>query len=48
LTIAVKKRAPIYRQEQMFDRLAAQAHLVRVPVEPSLHGLKDGFVLQTY
>ena len=28
----------------MLDRLAAYAHLVRIPIEPRLHGLKDGFM----
>jgi hypothetical protein len=31
--------------ERMLDRLAAYAYLVRVPIEPRLHGLKDGLVL---
>jgi hypothetical protein len=29
----------------MLDRLAAHAHLIRVSIEPRLHGLKDSFVL---
>src|SRR5205814_6707308 len=28
----------------MLDRLAAYAHLVRIPIEPRLHGLTDGFM----
>jgi hypothetical protein len=35
----------LYRAEGMFDRLAAFAHFRRVPIEPRLYGLKDGFVL---
>jgi hypothetical protein len=35
----------LYRAEGMLHSLAAQAHLVRVSIEPRLHGLKDGFVL---
>jgi hypothetical protein len=31
----------------MLDRLAAKAHFQWVSIEPSLHGLKDGFVLPT-
>jgi hypothetical protein len=29
----------------MLDSLAAYAHLIRIPIEPRLRGLKDGFVL---
>jgi hypothetical protein len=29
----------------MLDRLASDAHLGRVAIEPRLHGLKEGFVL---
>src|SRR6266481_1660813 len=44
--LEVRRSHPrLYRAEGMLDRLAAQAHLVRVSVEPRLHGLKDGFVL---
>jgi hypothetical protein len=34
-----------YRAEGMLHGLAAFAHLVRIPIEPRLYGLKDGFVL---
>src|SRR6266436_7257074 len=44
--LEVRRSHPrLYRAKGMLDRLAAQAHLVRVSVEPRLHGLKDGFVL---
>jgi len=44
--LEVRRSHPrLYRAEGMLDRLAAQAHLVRVSVEPRLHGLKDGFML---
>jgi hypothetical protein len=29
----------------VLNGLASDAHLVRVAIEPRLHGLKDGFVL---
>jgi hypothetical protein len=35
----------LYRAEGMLDSLAAYPHLVRVPIEPRLPGLKDSFVL---
>ena len=35
----------LYRAEGMLHSLAADAHLIRVSIEPRLHGLKDGFVL---
>jgi hypothetical protein len=31
----------------MLEGLAAHTHLVRVPIEPGLYGLKDSFVLPT-
>ena len=34
-----------YRAKGMLHGLAAFAHLIRVPIEPRLHSLKDGFVL---
>jgi hypothetical protein len=44
--LEVRRSHPrLYRAEGVLDSLAAQAHLVRVPVEPRLHSLKDGFVL---
>jgi hypothetical protein len=35
----------LYRTEGMLDSLAALSHLRRVPIEPRLHSLEDGFVL---
>jgi len=35
----------LYRTEGMLHSLAAFSHLSRVPIEPRLHSLKDGFVL---
>ena len=44
--LEVRRSHPrLYRAEGMLHSLAAHAHLVRVPIEPRLHGLKDGFVL---
>ncbi len=37
----------LYGAEGMLNRLAADAHLMRVPIEPRLHGFEDGFVLPT-
>jgi hypothetical protein len=43
--LEVRRSHPrLYRAEWMLDSLAAHAHLVWVPIEPRLHGLKDGFV----
>ena len=44
--LEVRRSHPgLYRAEGMLDRLAAHAHLVRVSIEPRLHGLENGFVL---
>jgi hypothetical protein len=44
--LEVRRSHPrLYRAEWMLDSLAAYAHLIQVPIEPCLHGLKDGFVL---
>src|SRR6478672_3633790 len=44
--LEVRRSHPrLYRAEWMLDRLPAYAHLVRVPIEPRLHRLKDSFVL---
>jgi hypothetical protein len=46
--LGVRRSHPrLYRAEGMLHCLAAHAHLVRVPIEPRLHCLKDGFVLPT-
>jgi hypothetical protein len=46
--LEVRRSHPrLYRAEGMLHCLAAHAHLVRVPIEPRLHGLKDGFALPT-
>src|SRR5260370_34604977 len=37
----------LYRAEGMLHSLAAHAHLVRISIEPRLHGLEDGFVFPT-
>jgi hypothetical protein len=37
----------LYRAEGMLHSLAAHAHLVRISIEPRLHGLENGFVLPT-
>ena len=37
----------LYRAEGVLDSLAAYAHLIWIPIEPGLDGLKDGFVLPT-
>jgi hypothetical protein len=44
--LEVRRSHPrLYGAEGMLNGLAAQAHLIRIPIEPRLHGLKDGFVL---
>ena len=44
--LKVRRSHPrLYRTERMLHSLAAYAHLVRVPIQLRLHGLKDGFVL---
>lgn len=44
--LEVRRSHPrLYCAEGMLHSLAAHSHLVRVPIEPRLHGLKDGFVL---
>jgi hypothetical protein len=44
--LEVRRSHPrLYRAEGMLDSLAAYAHLIRVSIEPRLHGLKNGFVL---
>jgi hypothetical protein len=44
--LEVRRSHPrLCRAEWMLDSLAAYAHLIQVPIEPCLHGLKDGFVL---
>ena len=46
--LEVRRAHPrLYRAEWMLDSLAAKAHFRRVSIEPSLHALKDGFVLPT-
>ena len=46
--LEVRRSHPrLYRAEWMLDSLAAKAHFRRVSIEPSLHALKDGFVLPT-
>jgi hypothetical protein len=44
--LEVRRSHPrLYRAEGMLHTLAAHAHLVRISIEPRLHGLKDSFVL---
>src|SRR6266404_9849865 len=44
--LEVRRSHPgLYRTEWMLHSLTAQAHLIRVSIEPRLHGLKDGFML---
>src|SRR5467141_2591957 len=46
--LEVRRSHPrLYRAEGMLVSLAAHAHLVRISIEPRLHGLEDGFVLPT-
>src|SRR5204862_3913607 len=48
LHLEVRRSHPrLYRAEGVLDSLAAYAHLIWIPIEPGLHGLKDGFVLPT-
>ena len=48
LHLEVRRSHPrLYRAEGVLDSLAAYAHLIRVSIEPRLHGLKNGFVLPT-
>ena len=43
LHLEVRRSRPgLYCTEGMLDRLTTQTHLVRVPIKPRLHGLKDG------
>ena len=44
--LEVRRSHPrFYGAEGVLDSLAAHPHLARIPIEPRLHGLKDGFVL---
>src|SRR5260221_9732432 len=46
--LEVRRSHPrLYRAEGMLHSLAAHAHLVRISIEPRLHGLEDGFVFPT-
>jgi hypothetical protein len=46
--LEVRRSHPrLYGAEGVLDSLAAHPHLIRVPIKPRLHGLKDGFVLPT-
>jgi hypothetical protein len=46
--LEVRRSHPrLYRAEGMLHSLTAYTHLIRIPVEPRLHGLKNGFVLPT-
>ena len=46
--LEVRRSHPgLYGPEGMLDSLAAHPHLVRIPIKPRLHSLKDGFVLPT-
>src|SRR5437879_4800520 len=46
--LEVRRSYPrLHRAEGMLHSLAAHAHLVRISIEPRLHGLEDGFVFPT-
>src|SRR6266481_7232441 len=46
--LEVRRSHPrLYRAEGMLHSLAAHTHLVRIAIEPRLHGLEDGFVFPT-
>lgn len=46
LHLEVRRSHPgLYGPEGVLDSLAAHPNLARIPIEPRLHGLKDGFVL---